>query len=215
MIIMNRPGWLGCCLQSQLDQLHLGNSNIILDVGAGGGHVLEYLINKTSNAYGLDTNCSFLKNPELRKHFIKADAQYLPFLDNIVDSIVSFEVIEHLPDPDNFIDEAKRVIKSNGVLMLSTPTRKGDEICHAKAAREDSAVKIPPSDHVSVMDREQWVSKLRCRGFKVKIMTCVYPVATGRSRFISQMLTLTAGRGIGYWKRYFSVTDSRLFCEKP
>lgn len=50
-----------------------------------------------------------------------ADGMVLPFPDNCVDSIVAFEVLEHVLEPQRFIDECYRVLAPDGVFILSTP----------------------------------------------------------------------------------------------
>jgi ubiquinone/menaquinone biosynthesis C-methylase UbiE len=50
-----------------------------------------------------------------------ADATQLPFADRSFDVVVSFETIEHLTNPERFIDECYRVLRPNGVLVISTP----------------------------------------------------------------------------------------------
>lgn len=44
-----------------------------------------------------------------------------PFADKSIDIWVSIEVIEHLRDPQNLIDEAYRVLRDDGVLFITTP----------------------------------------------------------------------------------------------
>jgi len=43
-----------------------------------------------------------------------------PFEDNYFDAVTAFEMIEHLFDPDHFLDEVYRVLKLNGIFILST-----------------------------------------------------------------------------------------------
>lgn len=45
----------------------------------------------------------------------------LPYEDNYCDAVTSLEVIEHLADTDNFLKEIKRVLKKDGILILTTP----------------------------------------------------------------------------------------------
>ena len=44
-----------------------------------------------------------------------------PFEDNCFDTVVAGEVIEHIPDLDSFMKEIHRILKPNGVLIISTP----------------------------------------------------------------------------------------------
>jgi len=53
--------------------------------------------------------------------FQTGDASALPFPDNSFDAVVAFEVIEHLSDPERFIQEVRRVLVDGGVFLGSTP----------------------------------------------------------------------------------------------
>ncbi|HWE07015.1 MAG TPA: methyltransferase domain-containing protein [Rhizomicrobium sp.] len=55
--------------------------------------------------------------------FAAASCAALPFRDAAFDLVVSFEVIEHLPDYRALLSEARRVLKSGGVFLVSTPNR--------------------------------------------------------------------------------------------
>lgn len=45
----------------------------------------------------------------------------LPFADNSFDHAVSFQVIEHHPEPDTLISEIARVVKPGGQIIISAP----------------------------------------------------------------------------------------------
>ena len=47
----------------------------------------------------------------------------LDFPENSVDFIVTFQVIEHIQDDEEFIKEIYRVLKAGGKLILTTPNR--------------------------------------------------------------------------------------------
>ena len=62
----------------------------------------------------------------LSKYPINFETQYfnsypLPFNNNEFETILSFETIEHLPDPKKFIQELYRILKPEGYLVLTTP----------------------------------------------------------------------------------------------
>jgi SAM-dependent methyltransferase len=50
-----------------------------------------------------------------------ASSRSLPFPDSHFDIVIASEVIEHLLDPDRFLDEVHRVLNPTGVLALTTP----------------------------------------------------------------------------------------------
>jgi len=90
----------------------------ILDVGCSGrDDELHDSIND-KNVYGLDIE---IRQPKIRK--IKGDAQEMPLKSNNFDAIVAGELIEHLPKPENFLKEAKRILKSKGVIIITTPNK--------------------------------------------------------------------------------------------
>jgi len=52
--------------------------------------------------------------------WLEADAHHLPLAAEF-DVAISFETIEHLIDPDLFLDGIRRALKPGGLLMISTP----------------------------------------------------------------------------------------------
>jgi len=58
-----------------------------------------------------------------RVFLARANAMVLPIRDESVDVVVSLETFEHLPEPERFLDEARRVLVPGGLLVCSTPDR--------------------------------------------------------------------------------------------
>jgi len=102
----------------------------VLDIACGSGYGSDLLAqNGASYVIGADVaekvinqNKELYDRENLRFEF--ADAENLPFEDNFFDVVVSFETIEHLHEPENFLQGAKRVLKDNGLLIISTPNKK-------------------------------------------------------------------------------------------
>jgi SAM-dependent methyltransferase len=55
------------------------------------------------------------------KPSIFADAAHLPFADEQFDAIVCLEVIEHVPNPQQVLNEISRTLKKGGEVWLSMP----------------------------------------------------------------------------------------------
>lgn len=106
------------------------NNPIILEVGCGAGHVLKEIQNevKTNNLIGLDPLEDWLsiarKKVGSEVNLIKGFAEDLPFKDNSMDIVVCTEVIEHIIDPTVVLKELKRVVKSDGPIIVSIPNEK-------------------------------------------------------------------------------------------
>jgi SAM-dependent methyltransferase len=49
--------------------------------------------------------------------------EHIPLANGSVDVVVSFETIEHIPDPYRFLDECARVLAPEGRLIISTPNK--------------------------------------------------------------------------------------------
>ena len=98
----------------------------VLDVGCGRAWVAEHYLPKGVNVYSLDispTNpAEAVKFYPSKNHFaIAADSFHLPFKDGLFDCVIASEIIEHIVDPDKFINELFRVVKKGGQLIITTP----------------------------------------------------------------------------------------------
>ena len=106
-----------------MDRVELILKNIsgkILDVGCYCGTLHKRILEKfpQENIYGIDTEIK-----EQNEHYKKAFAEKIPFPNNFFDSIVAGELIEHLKEPELFLKEANRLLKKDGVLIITTPNK--------------------------------------------------------------------------------------------
>jgi ubiquinone/menaquinone biosynthesis C-methylase UbiE len=98
----------------------------ILDVGCGRAWVAENFLKKNVQVYSLDISITnpikAIKIYPDKNHFgIVADSFTLPFPNESFDCVIASEIIEHVIDPQKFIQELIRVVKKNGSLVISTP----------------------------------------------------------------------------------------------
>jgi O-antigen biosynthesis protein len=105
---------------------YLGDGQVALDAGCGSGWGVDMLARHGARVFGIDVSAeaiAFAKShyPAPNVTFIQADCRSLPLPDFSVDVLTTFEVIEHLDDPPRFLDEAVRVLRPSGTLLLSTP----------------------------------------------------------------------------------------------
>ena len=98
----------------------------VLDVAAGEGYGTQLIASQAKSVIGVDVDAeavrfasSTYKGPNLR--YLESDATELPLEDRSVDLVVSFETIEHLGKPEEFLDEIMRVLRDDGLLIISTP----------------------------------------------------------------------------------------------
>jgi SAM-dependent methyltransferase len=100
----------------------------VLDVACGEGYGSALLGVAASDVLGIDRSTEAIER--CRRYYASesvrfevADAAALPLPPGSVDVVVSFETLEHLSDHDSFLDEVKRVLVPDGLLVLSTPDR--------------------------------------------------------------------------------------------
>jgi ubiquinone/menaquinone biosynthesis C-methylase UbiE len=104
----------------------LTDNSRVLDVGCGVGDVVRMLSSCGHRYTGLDVSIHSLTiarraNPSC--DFLKASVDRLPFLDATFDALVSIEVLEHLPDDRAAAIEMARVLKPDGLLVISVPNQ--------------------------------------------------------------------------------------------
>lgn len=93
----------------------------VLDIGCGDGDYAYNLQNMGFDVLAGDMDITrFRYKNQIR--FRKCDVnEKLPFEDKSFDFIVLAEVIEHVKNPYNVINELSRILKPSGKLILSTP----------------------------------------------------------------------------------------------
>jgi SAM-dependent methyltransferase len=102
---------------------------LVLDLGCGAGEGTAYLTEHTDSLiYGVDLSNDALvfarqEYQNLSINFIQMNAEQLAFKTGCFDAIISVEVIEHIPDPLAYLQEAHRILQRHGLFMLTTPNR--------------------------------------------------------------------------------------------
>ena len=120
----------------------LGYGSAALATGTGAARVLGVDLGEHAVAYARDLYGAFLPNLD----FAAQDATHLTQLaDASVDVVVSFETLEHLPNPDALLREFARVLKPGGVFIGSVPNLWIDE-----------QGRNPVPYHLHIYDHEQF-----------------------------------------------------------
>lgn len=94
-------------------------SGRVLDFGCG-AKPYEQLFNLAVEYIGVDIQDSGHNHEDSKVDYFW-DGKRLPFEDNYFDSVVSFEVFEHVFSPSDVFREIRRVVKPGGTLLMSTP----------------------------------------------------------------------------------------------
>ena len=107
-----------------IEKFHPEKPRSILDIGTADGLMLNNLKEAFTNTtcigieYASDLiTCSKSKTVYL----IQGDALVLPFKDNVFDVAIATAIIEHVTDPTQLVREAFRVLRKNGIFIMTTP----------------------------------------------------------------------------------------------
>ena len=98
----------------------------VLDIGSGSGYGSAELARTAASVTGIDlageaVQYARINYPLENLRFTQGSAARLPFRGGAFHVITAFEVIEHLADWRNLIDEALRVLAPDGLFLVSTP----------------------------------------------------------------------------------------------
>jgi SAM-dependent methyltransferase len=93
----------------------------ILDVGSGYGYYSEWLASTNSRLRIVAVDHLDLTGIK-GAHFVQTNLEHpLPFDDNSFDTILAFDIIEHITNESSFIKELHRICRPHGVLIGSVP----------------------------------------------------------------------------------------------
>jgi SAM-dependent methyltransferase len=99
----------------------------VLDASCGVGYGIEILSRAGAVAVtGVDISPEAVAEAKSRfgkfaEALVQADLRDLPLDDDSFDVVVSFETIEHVKEPEKALAELRRVLKPDGVLVISSP----------------------------------------------------------------------------------------------
>jgi SAM-dependent methyltransferase len=104
-----------------------------------------------------------------QNYWFLSDVLHIPFVSEYFDSMFAGEIIEHVSDPVEVLQEWKRVLKPNGTLILTTPNR--DRLLSRIEGRE----RPYSPDHLHELSYNELRNEvLPQAGFKVLESTGVY-----------------------------------------
>ena len=166
------PIWLQRYWQRKRHQIILkftGDAASVLDIGCGSSRIILDL----KHAVGMDVlqrKLRFLKTNHDR--LVRGSTFSLPFKDASFDVVINSEVIEHVPESPEIMNEMWRVLRPGGKMILGTP----DYDRWSWVALEWIYGKVLPGayahEHITHYTRTSLGEAIAARGFEV--LDCQY-----------------------------------------
>lgn len=105
-----------------MERLSREEAGCFLDIGCGTGTVLLNLVNGQRRLYGVDLSDKMV---QISRHRLQgnavieeADAERLPFGDNLFDLVLCNASFHHYPHPQAVLEEIRRVLMPQGTLII-------------------------------------------------------------------------------------------------
>jgi ubiquinone/menaquinone biosynthesis C-methylase UbiE len=162
--------------------LKVKNKKVILDYGCGSGLFIELWKNTfpTSDLYFCDISSKAIeklrkKYPEFKEKCGEVKENKAPFQDSKFDIVVSIEVMEHVSDLNDYLDDIYRLLKKGGRFIWTTPCANPFSIEHLfykisnqteKTSEGFSRWKREDPTHIRRLKSHEIKSKLQDIGFE-------------------------------------------------
>nr|CCA26665.1 3demethylubiquinone9 3methyltransferase putative [Albugo laibachii Nc14] len=145
----------------------------IADIGCGGGILSEALCRLGGSIVAVDPGSENIKAAQKHASF-DPETSRIDYRCGVADDLISdkvkcdivcsMEVVEHVPDPDVFVESLLKLVKPGGLLFLSTINRTIMSYLLAIGAAEYVFRLLPPGTHdwnkfVTPQEMEQFISK--------------------------------------------------------
>ena len=101
---------------------------VVLDIACGEGYGSYYISNAAQQVIGVDISKDAVTHAAQKYNrenlsYLTGDCAQIPLDDNSVDVIISFETIEHHDKHVVMMNEIHRVLKEDGLLIISSPDK--------------------------------------------------------------------------------------------
>lgn len=188
----------------------------LLDVGAGAGLFLERARARGWEVAGVEPapfGVSFARR-FLNIELFQGPLSDSPFEEESFDAIVLQDVIEHVPSPKEVLKKVYRLLKTGGVVMITTPNYQSI----SRALYRSNWSLISPGEHLSLFRPKTLRKALDKSGLTVRLLKSTQELSVSRFHFDTQRWldarrkTLAAASRIipGKLREYLRVGDELL-----
>jgi O-antigen biosynthesis protein len=107
----------------------LAKDKRVLDLASGEGYGTDLLARNAASACGIDIDDAAIQHASAKYtrpnlQFLRGSITHVPISErNALDLIVCFEAIEHIQEHEELMREVKRLLKPDGLFIVSTPNK--------------------------------------------------------------------------------------------
>ena len=141
------------------------NKNIIVDVGSASGMFVEEAIKSKyfDKVIGIEPSTAQAETSrKLGMEVIESTLEKVEGYDAYADIVVSFETIEHVSSPSDFLASCNKIMKKNGLLILTCPNFLGFDILCLGEKSESLDI-----EHINMFNPESVKILLERNNFKI------------------------------------------------
>ena len=164
-------------LTINFDRLKLEEEHMVLDLGCGFGRHAFEVLRRGAEVVACDmalnelhevraTYAAMAEVGEIKitsGAFTSAgDATRLPFQDETFDRIIASEVLEHIYNDEDALDELFRVLKPQGILAITVPSYFPEKICWWLSDEYHAPIEV--GGHVRIYKKRELEAKISAAG---------------------------------------------------
>jgi ubiquinone/menaquinone biosynthesis C-methylase UbiE len=153
-------------IRIKMIQKFIPKNCVLCDIGCGfKATFLHDISHHIKSGYGFDKkiqSCAF-KNIIIRNLEISDN---IPLENNSVDCVTLLAVVEHLDDPQKIMKESYRILKKEGILLLTTPSPKSKPLLEFLSFRLHLVSPVEIRDHKHYFSNAELQELMENIGFR-------------------------------------------------
>lgn len=135
------------------------HNSLVIDLGCGyKGYFLKTISSKIKEGIGFDLEVDTSQLPSNITLKITQVDQAIPLPDNVADIITALAIVEHVDNPRKLYQEAFRILKPGGKLIITTPSKK------SQALLEFMAFKLKIISCQEITDHKRYYDLKKLKG---------------------------------------------------
>ena len=112
-------------IETMLESIDFGPKDLVLDLGCGTGFLFKHITENAGFIVGVDVSQKVLVQAKKRTKkmpnvdLVCADADNIPFVDNLFNKVFAVTVLQNMPEPTKTILEMKRASKAETLFAIT------------------------------------------------------------------------------------------------